>query len=311
MTVVIPSHNKPRDLVRCVQALVAMEFSFGVYEIVVVDDGSREPVEPLLDAVRSGPVPITCVRLEGRGPAGARNAGIRCSRGAVVALCDDDAVPQAGYLDQIYLPFTTDDDVVGVEGAVIPVGGEEFGLLGMSPRNEKGGVYLTCNIAFRREALIRVGGLDENFPFPAFEDCDLAFAIGPLGRIVWAPRAAVHHPRRRWSLGRAIREIQFNEPLVLFARRYGYMGWRDRPTRVPWARVYWSAVVALPLGRTRTGLKGLFGPRPVQALEYLTISMLQSMAASILVIRPIVRGYRKTREREVDGLLTGAAGNGG
>ena len=117
MTIVIPTHNKPDDVIRCLKAILSSKFSFGNYEIVVVDDGSREPVKPLLDALPSASVPITCVRLEGRGPACARNAGIRSSRGKVVALCDDDAVPQAKYLDEIYRPFTTDDTVVGVEGA--------------------------------------------------------------------------------------------------------------------------------------------------------------------------------------------------
>ena len=292
MSVVIPTHNKAEDVERCVSGVLSMPFNYGRFEVVVVDDGSREPIEERLRKFDRGDVALRVVRLEGSGPAAARNAGIREAKGDIVAFCDDDAIPQDGYLDAIYEPFTTSSEVVGVEGAVIPIDGEEFGLLGMSPKNDCGGVYLTCNIAFRRDILVRVGGLDQAFPFPAFEDCDLAAACEEHGTIIWQPAAIVHHPRRCWSLWRAVREIKFYEPLVLFARRYGYLGWPDRPTKYPAIRVYWSAVVALPAGRILSGLKALVGSRKTTTLRFIGISLAQAVVASVASLGPIRKGLK-------------------
>lgn len=291
VSIVIPTHNKRKDVVRCIAALLQQDFSGKSYEIIVVDDGSKDDTPDILPDIDTGEVSFTYCRLEGKGPACARNEGIRNAKAPIIAFIDDDAIPQPGYLKAIYEPFA-DDTVVGVEGKVVPVEGEEMGLLGMSPRNIEGGVYLTCNIAFRRSVLEEVGGLDESFPYPAFEDTDLAAAVEPYGKIIWQPKAEVWHPRRRWSLKRAIREIKFNEPLMVFARRYGYLGWKNRPTRFAALQVYLSAVILLPVGRILRGIKGVLTAHPSQALEYSAISFLQGVAASILVIPPIIKGLK-------------------
>lgn len=303
LSVVIPTHNKPVDVVRCIKHIVEMKFSYGGFEIIVVDDGSNDPVCKMLDSIDTKGITFRCLRLTGKGPACARNAGIRVAHAPVVAFCDDDAIPQNGYLDAIYRPFVegaeeSNKQVIGVEGAVIPVDGDELGLLGASPSNTTGGVYLTCNIAFRKDVLVSIGGLDESFRYPAFEDCDLAAAAMEYGPIVWAPDAVVHHPRRRWSLKRALREIKFNEPLVLFGRRYGYLGWPDRPTRCPGLRIYWSAVIALPLGRVIVGIKKLLSGKSSNVLSYIAISAMQGAVATVMVIPAISRGYRSEKKRQ-------------
>jgi glycosyltransferase involved in cell wall biosynthesis len=297
LSIVIPTHNKKDDVVRCINALLVDQFEFGKFEIVVVDDGSIDPPKPLIEKIDTKGIPVKVVRLEGNGPACARNEGIKNAKAPIIAFIDDDAVPQPGYLHSIFKPFE-DSNIVGVEGKVVPVNCKKMGLLGMSPRSLEGGVYLTCNIAFRSEILYKVGGLDESFPFPAFEDVDLAEAIKPYGEIAWAPDAEVHHPCRKWSLKRAIREIKFNEPLVLFARRYGHMGWEDRPTRYPALRTYLSSVITLPVGRMLKGLKGIFTNRPIQAIQYFFISFFQGLFASILVIKPIIKGLKGDVERK-------------
>ena len=281
-SVVIPTHNKREHIVRCVAAVDAQARGLPeTGELIVVDDGSTDRTGEALLKLKAQGLPLHYVRIDGRGPAAARNEGIRHARGQIVVLLDDDAVPQPGWLQNILKLFETDPAVVAVEGGVRPVG-DEFGLMGMSPINLEGGVYLTCNLAARREALIKVGGLDEAFRYPAFEDCELAARLKSLGTIAWAPDAEVHHPRRRWGFRRAIREIRFYECLFLFTLRYGYLGWPENTTRWPRSRVVWSATGALPLGRALKGLRAI--PKtPLNALEYLLVSLSQGLAASVLI----------------------------
>lgn len=286
-SIIVPSHNKKDDLVRCLQGLIEQETEGRRIEIIVIDDGSTDGTGDAVRAFEAGEVPLRYYRLEGRGPATARNEGIRHARGRVVCMIDDDAVPQPGWFLSLVRPFESDDEIVGVEGKVVPTG-VDYGPLGMSPVNLEGGVFLTCNIAYRRDALLRVGGFDEGFPYPACEDADLAAAISEYGRISWAPGAEVHHPRRRWSFQRAVREVRFFEAFLRYACRYGAMGWKERPTRFPVARTVWSAVVALPAGRVRKGIRML--PKyPRQATEFIGIAVGQAVVAAFLIWRPVIK----------------------
>ena len=302
-TVIIPTHNKRDDVLRCLREVLAQARAVGDVEAIVIDDGSVDGTQAAVESVAAEGVPLRCLRLGGRGPAAARNAGIAAARGDAVVMVDDDAVPQPGWLAAMLAPFA-DPEVVGVEGKVQPVGGEGWGPLGMSPRNLQGGVFLTCNIAYRRPALLDVGGFDEGFPYPAFEDTDVAMQMRRLGRIAWAPDAVVHHPRRRWTLRRAVREIRFNEALTRFALRYGCLGWADRPTRHPRARIALAAIVTLPLGRLRKGFSCL-RTTPGAALRFMAIAALQGWAAAALVWPAMAKGSRGVRERI--GLPTGGA----
>lgn len=96
VSVVIPFHHS-RYLRAAVESVQAQ--TFGDYEIIVVDDGSpdRPDVEGWLGADRDR---LQYVRQENRGPAAARNAGIRAARGRVVAFLDSDDTWEATYLEE-------------------------------------------------------------------------------------------------------------------------------------------------------------------------------------------------------------------
>jgi hypothetical protein len=56
--------------------------------------------------------------------------------------------------------------------------------------------FYTANLSLRRELLLRVGGFDERFPFPAYEDMELAFRLAQLGlRMEYRPEALAWHAR--------------------------------------------------------------------------------------------------------------------
>lgn len=280
-TIIIPTHNKCKEVVWCLDAILEQDFDGKTIELIVIDDGSKDGTGQALQAWDSRNIPFQYRRLEGRGPACARNEGIRHSRGRVICMIDDDAIPQKGWFRSLVKPFEDDENVVGVEGKVVP-SGEDYGPLGMSPQNLLGGVYLTCNIAYRRDVLIRVGGFDEGFPFPAYEDTDLAAAVESHGRIAWAPDAVVYHPRRRWSLERALREVEFNRALCRFARRYGALGWKDRKVGHPLLRVCLAACLTLPAGRVLVGLHSVRN-YPRESTEFIFISIVQGMWSFLTV----------------------------
>jgi GT2 family glycosyltransferase len=180
-------------------------------EIVVVVDQN-----PSLRVELSSALP-GCVRLLETARPGlseARNVGIRECNTDVVAFVDDDATVEPDWLASLLSEFDADGEAVGVGGAVLPRWGaarrwlcdELLWVVGCTYRGHRedpGPIRnpIGCNMAFRLDALTRVGGFATQFGKRgnALETCDeteLSLRIertyGP-GRIRFAPCARVRH----------------------------------------------------------------------------------------------------------------------
>ncbi len=92
ISVVVPTYNRCAHLARTLESLLLSDpAGFEEIEIIVVDDGSPEPVAPVVEArVACSPFSLRCLRQPNAGPAAARNTGFRASRGEIVLFVDDD-----------------------------------------------------------------------------------------------------------------------------------------------------------------------------------------------------------------------------
>jgi hypothetical protein len=235
---------------RAVEAVLQQQFS-GSWEVLVCDDGSQDGTEELMRQWCQKEARLHYLRQQQRGPAAARNLGIRKARAPLVAMTDDDCLPAPGWLAALYQAAQR-PGIAGVEGRVTP--GRSLGPGETAPHNESGGVYLTCNILYRRDVLAAVGGFDSRFPVAAFEDCDLAARARRHGEIAWCPEALVVHPPRPVTWRTSVQRLRHWPWMLVTARRYGYLGWPRYATGHPRARAIWSAVVTLPAGRLRSAL---------------------------------------------------------
>ncbi len=199
VAVIIPSYNRPDRLEACLKALI--DDPAGGFDVIVVDDGSPEPLGPVCAAF--GPR-VRCVRQENRGPAAARNRGVAESDARLVVFTDDDCRPAPGWVAAICAAQGGDADRL--------VGGRVVNLL---ERNvyatasqtlcdflydyfdaESGDMpfFTSNNIACDRQRFEAMGGFDESFPLAAAEDRDFGLrwrATG--GTLVFAPDAVVGH----------------------------------------------------------------------------------------------------------------------
>ena len=98
VTVVVPVRDRPAELARLLAALRADPATRDL-PVVVVDDGSAEPV------VAAGARVVR--HATARGPAAARNAGLRLADTGAVAFLDSDCVPRPGWLEAL-LPHLAD-----------------------------------------------------------------------------------------------------------------------------------------------------------------------------------------------------------
>ena len=85
VSVVIPAYNAGRFIREAVGSALSQTYLH--LEVIVVDDGSPQPVAQIVEA---DPARVRYVWKPNGGPASARNAGLRHARGTYVAFLDAD-----------------------------------------------------------------------------------------------------------------------------------------------------------------------------------------------------------------------------
>ena len=113
ISVVMPTYNRAVLLPRSIGSLLAQEY--GNWELVVVDDGSTDDTQRVLDTFDDPR--ISRLRSEHVGCSGARNVALAAVRGDVVAYLDDDNVMHPRWLTSVAWAFSQRPDVDVVCGA--------------------------------------------------------------------------------------------------------------------------------------------------------------------------------------------------
>lgn len=222
VAVVVATHERSALLPRLVRALEAQEGA-PPFEVVVVDDGSTDDTWGELTALaRTVGVPLMPLRMgRNRGPAAARNAGWRATSATVIAFTDDDCVPDPGWLAPLVAELDRADLV---QGRTVPDPAQlhRSGPFSRTLQVEQeDGFYQTCNIAYRRSWLERLGGFDEDFRHPAGEDTELAWrAVEAGARTAFVGDALVHHDVRPSSLLVALADTRRWGSVVLAVRKH-------------------------------------------------------------------------------------------
>ena len=89
VSIIMPIYNRVRYLPSALKSIYAQDYDD--YDVVVVDDGSQEDVQAALEQHRRrDKPPVRYIRQDNRGPAGARNHGVKEARGEVIAFHDSD-----------------------------------------------------------------------------------------------------------------------------------------------------------------------------------------------------------------------------
>jgi GT2 family glycosyltransferase len=205
ISVVVPTCDRP-DTLRVVMdrlAPGAQRLDAARYEVIVTDDGTREPAAQTIGASHPWARVVTGPR---RGPASNRNAGAAAARGDWIAFTDDDTEPSADWLSGFVAAIAPGTDVY--EGRTTCDGG--FGSpMYQAPVNEMGGWLWSCNFVVSALAFGKVGGFDEAFRFPNAEDQDLRDRLLAAGfKMVFVRDAVVNHPPRRVPNGRRLGEYR-------------------------------------------------------------------------------------------------------
>jgi glycosyltransferase involved in cell wall biosynthesis len=202
-SIVVPAHNRPIRLGQCLQAIGNLAYPVTRYEVIVVDDGSEESVEPVIVPFL-GRLNLTLLRQSNSGPAGARNAGAAAARGRYVAFTDDDCQPDPGWLGALAGRLTANPGCAAGGKTINGLAGNLFSsasqvlidyLYRHWNRDSDDALFIASNnLAFPRARFAEIRGFDANFPLAAAEDRELCERWRSRGgRLVFAPDAIVNH----------------------------------------------------------------------------------------------------------------------
>lgn len=202
ISVIIPTYNRPERIRQCLQSLSALQYPCESFEVIVIDDGSPQPVGPQ-HAERAGLPNIRFVRQDRQGPAHARNTGLELARGSLVAFTDDDCRPHPQWLRSLASGHRQHPEaaLAGPVGNAFPnsIPSETSRILvdyccRYFNCLNNGVFYTSNNLAFPKMQLRLLGGFDTTFPLAAGEDRELCARWAQHGfRFVYLPHAAIEH----------------------------------------------------------------------------------------------------------------------
>lgn len=219
------------------EALAEQTLPLDRFEVVIARDvaaGPEPPVPPGLN--------VTFLRAEGPTPPSVRrNMAWRAARAPIVAFTDDDCRPAPDWLESI-LAAAGEEVVLQGRTAPDPAEGHLLHGLGRSQDiDEISQWFETCNMAYPRALLERIGGLDERYGFGA-EDTDLALRASEAGaEIRFEPTALVWHGVNTPTLRGAMRGAWEWEGMPLFVKNH------PEQRSMMFGRVFWKRSHALLL----------------------------------------------------------------
>jgi glycosyltransferase involved in cell wall biosynthesis len=183
-SVIIPVYNRAHVLGRALESVRAQ--SFQDFEVLVVDDGSKDDPRAIVQAF--GDARVRFIRQDNAGGGAARNAGIDQARGRFVALLDSDDMFLPHHLASMHALLEGTQDLVGYARARVDRG---LGRVFLKPPRairpgEDMATYLLCDrgftptstLALPREAAAKIR-FEEHLRVA--EDTDFAIRLALVG----------------------------------------------------------------------------------------------------------------------------------
>jgi glycosyltransferase involved in cell wall biosynthesis len=181
-SIIIPSLNEEKMIGRCLESLAGMAISRDCFEVLVVDNGSRDRTLTIANSFKDR-LNLKILQQTGVRISALRNLGARSALGQILAFLDADCLAPADWLDRILALAPADGS--GVLGAhyLLP---EDSSWVGRTwhryqeaPKSGAVSHVPAGDLIMRREDFLMLGGFDETIQTNEdYELCDRARKAG-------------------------------------------------------------------------------------------------------------------------------------
>jgi glycosyltransferase involved in cell wall biosynthesis len=210
LSLLICTRNRAVQVAQTLKRVLAMQSRLA-WELIIVDNGSKDRTSAVVARFAAAyDRPVQIITNYGQGVACAKNAGWRSARSAIVACIDDDCYPGEDYLDSIFKCFSNDPKLGFLGGRILLHDQtdrritiqESLEPFSIPPGNFiRPGVIQGANVAYRRAALMGVGGFDPWFGAGAHYSGDETEVMARISGAGWNgaydPKAVVYHHHGR------------------------------------------------------------------------------------------------------------------
>jgi glycosyltransferase involved in cell wall biosynthesis len=195
VSVVVTVKNEEANIRYLLDSMVVQEPPL---EVLMVDAASTDDTPSIIKGY-SKRYPFVKLMSYDAQRGESRNAGIKAVHGKYVAFTDGDCIANPFWIKEIRRSLA-ENDIVG--GQTITMGYEPMRNLGRMEVYHKGQdiTFPSCNLAYRRDVLIEIGGFDRKFV--TAEDVDMNFrAVNRGHSITYNPDMIIYHKERSTVLG--------------------------------------------------------------------------------------------------------------
>lgn len=227
-SVIIPTYNRREIVQRSLNSV--LEQSFDDYEVIIVDNGSTDGTEEVLqDFIKQNPR-ITYHWQENSGsPAGSRNTGLKLAKGEWIAFLDSDDLWLPDKLQAIYAYLNSQSEInpVGiahsakftVNGKVVETRSVKKGIDSSRSCHGnlfwKGNYICTSAMCIRAKAIKEIGNFNASPDYAIVEDYDLWLRLARIGEIVYLDKVYTEMIVEKDSMSHANERQQNNLLRVL------------------------------------------------------------------------------------------------
>jgi GT2 family glycosyltransferase len=200
----------------CITSLLNQ--SFANFEIVIVDDLSSDNTQKIIETFEDKRIRYyRNTKLAGLSRS--RNQCIKYAKCEYIFFTDADCKVSRNWIKE-GLQYFKLQGAVGVEGKTFYVSEDYRPTRSDSVmENRSGGEFMTCNIAYRKKVLERVGGFDERFTY--HEDRDLALRAIKHGKIFFNPKMIVYHQKKNFDRNQLLQNGKRIRNIVLLYKKHG------------------------------------------------------------------------------------------
>jgi hypothetical protein len=231
-SIIVLNYNGEKIIKNTVDSLVKLDYPQAKFEIIIVDNHSRDDSKRIITQLYRQYDNIVSVYLrDNLGFAKGNNIGIKRAKGKYVILLNNDCLVTRNWLKELVIVAEKDKSIFAVNSKILLYNtnkvqnagilvfqdgyGRDIGALvqhqsqdyeqdrGQYDKEKE--VYAACGAAvlYRKEIFEKIGYLDENF-FMYYEDVEISERGRLHGyKILYAPKATVYHyhalSSKEWS----------------------------------------------------------------------------------------------------------------
>lgn len=247
ISIIIPTFNRKDQLKKCLDSIFCQKIGPGLFEILVIDDGSVDGTAELLSKMTAEYPQLRHYSQMHKGPAAARNLGVKKAAAEIIGFVDDDCILKENWIDLMIKTHKENPEIAAVGGLTrapfesTPNMVSQFlstGAIKTTYRNKEEVIFFpTCNVSFKK-SIFDENNFKETFSLPAGEDLEFFWSLYKRGyRFIWEKDAQVIHDRndniksflgQAYAYGRGnflVQDIHNDQPLLKEIKTGNFSFW--------------------------------------------------------------------------------------